>query len=87
MMETTVDKLGRVVIPKPVRRRLGLRPGTLLRIEETGEELRLRPVEPGARLIKEENVTVVTGVQAVADPAEMVHRDREERIRKVSGLS
>ena len=43
-MEVTVDKYGRIVIPKAVRERLGLQAGSTL-------ELGIEPVEGGAEAI------------------------------------
>jgi AbrB family looped-hinge helix DNA binding protein len=39
----SLDQAGRVVIPKPIRDRYGLRAGQELELVDTGEELRLRP--------------------------------------------
>ena len=40
----TLDKAGRVVIPKPLRDELHLEPGAVLELEFAGEEITLRPV-------------------------------------------
>jgi AbrB family looped-hinge helix DNA binding protein len=51
----TIDKAGRVVIPKPLREELDFGPGDALEIERAGEEITLRPVrETGQRRIREE---------------------------------
>jgi len=42
-MRTTIDKAGRLVIPKSLRDRVGLRPGTV-EIEIDGAALRIAPV-------------------------------------------
>jgi AbrB family looped-hinge helix DNA binding protein len=42
-MRTTIDKAGRLVIPKPIRDQLGLRPGTVEVVVE-GSGLRVEPV-------------------------------------------
>lgn len=55
-MRTTIDKAGRVVIPKLLRERLGLRPGAVEIVAE-GTAIRIEPVavesleERGGRLI------------------------------------
>lgn len=51
-MRTTIDKAGRLVVPAPVRERLGLEPGTVLEVtvEETG--IRLERVAPGPQLVR-----------------------------------
>lgn len=42
-MAITIDKYGRVLIPKEIRDKLGLKPGTTLDIIIRGNELILRP--------------------------------------------
>lgn len=50
-MRVTVDRVGRIVIPKPLRTALGIGPDTELEIEPDGVGLRLQPVTPGARAV------------------------------------
>jgi AbrB family looped-hinge helix DNA binding protein len=54
----TIDKAGRVVIPKPLREELCLEPGDALDMETTGEEITLRPVRGTGPLTKEQGVWV-----------------------------
>jgi AbrB family looped-hinge helix DNA binding protein len=54
----TIDKAGRVVIPKPLREELRLEPGDALDMETAGEEIRLRPVRGTGPLTKEQGVCV-----------------------------
>jgi len=49
-MRTTIDKAGRIVVPKQLRDRLGLEPGTELDISEYGAGLQLTPGGRTARL-------------------------------------
>jgi len=49
----TIDKAGRVVIPKPLRDQLHLNPGDILELEAHGEIMTMRPVRPVAPLRKE----------------------------------
>ena len=51
-MQTALDKLGRVVIPKPVRLHLGLKAGTLLKIEERERQVILEPVDKETCLVE-----------------------------------
>lgn len=52
-MRTTIDKAGRVVIPKPIREALGLDAGTELDIEIDGVAIRLEGVASGQACLKE----------------------------------
>ncbi|MEX0777611.1 MAG: AbrB/MazE/SpoVT family DNA-binding domain-containing protein [Phycisphaeraceae bacterium] len=84
-MVTMVDKFGRLVIPKDVRERLGLHPGTALELRESEGEVRIRSVEAGPHLIRQGNVLVIQGVKAPDDLAGVVRLDRLQRIRKITG--
>ncbi len=53
----TIDKAGRIVIPKPVRDKLRLGAGDILALEAEDDQFVLKPIHPGTRLTKErENV-------------------------------
>ncbi len=49
----TLDKAGRIVLPKPLRDQLRLGPGDALQLESEGERILLRPLRPKALLRKE----------------------------------
>jgi AbrB family looped-hinge helix DNA binding protein len=84
-MEAILDKFGRIVIPKRVRDDLGLSPGSVLKIEERGEGIVLKPVAETSPLVLRDGILVFTGeVEGDLDAA--VRRDREERSRKLAGL-
>ena len=44
-MEATLDRFGRIVIPKKIREDLHLQVGSSIRIEEGDGEIVLKPVE------------------------------------------
>lgn len=80
-MEVTLDKFGRVVIPKAVREHLGLGPGAVLEIEEGEREgILLRPRRPEPDLMEEEGVLVFTG-EPTANLEWAVERQRQSRDR------
>lgn len=68
-MKTTVDSVGRIVIPKPLRDELGLEPGAALDISRYGAGLQLLPGERTARLVDEAGVLVATGETGLDDDA------------------
>ena len=88
-MHTTVtlDKAGRVVIPKTLRDELRLEPGDTLELESEGESVTLRPVHSVTPLRKEQGVWIFrTGKKLSAATAGKAIRDaREERDRRNLG--
>ena len=77
----TIDKAGRVVIPKSLREALRLEPGDSLEMEKVGEEITLRPVRGTGPLTKEHGVWVFRSGQPLPASAteEMLQKLREER--------
>jgi AbrB family looped-hinge helix DNA binding protein len=82
-METlivTIDKTGRIVVPKALRDQLRLRPGAELQLIDAGDHLELRPVEPAPALVREGGWWVYTGAAEPGVVEDAVHRHREDRI-------
>ena len=50
-MMVSIDRAGRIVVPKDLREVLGLNPGAELSIEIVGDGLRLTPVRPRPRRV------------------------------------
>jgi AbrB family looped-hinge helix DNA binding protein len=77
----TIDKAGRVVIPKPLREELHLEPGDALDLETAGEHIILRPVRGTGPLIKEHGVWVYRVGHPLPASAtdEMLQQIRAER--------
>lgn len=82
-METTLDRFGRVVIPKEIRDTLGLKPGELLKVEQSDDEVVLKPLREEPPIKVKEGVLVYTGT-AASNLMEAVRAHREERLRRVS---
>jgi AbrB family looped-hinge helix DNA binding protein len=81
-MDLVVDKLGRVVIPKPLRDRLGLQAGAHLEITERDGTLVLKPsAECSARLEMRNGLLVHTGSKPAGDMdiGRLLARLRDER--------
>jgi AbrB family looped-hinge helix DNA binding protein len=86
-MTLKMDKAGRVILPKPLRDRLGLHEGSDLLVEETPEGVILKPVEGRSSMVKKHGLWVHTGkVPPAFDLVQAVRDDREDRIRKLSAL-
>jgi AbrB family looped-hinge helix DNA binding protein len=77
----TIDKAGRIVIPRPLRKVLHLEPGDTLEMESAGEQITLRPVRGTGPLTKEQGVWVFRTGQPLPASAtdEMLQQLREER--------
>lgn len=66
-METTIDAVGRIVVPKVLRDALGLTPGTTLNISAHGPGLHLVASGRTARLVDVDGVLVATGEATIGD--------------------
>lgn len=85
-MRTTVDRFGRVVVPKSMRERLGLRAGTTIEIEEVEGHLSLRAVDDASPLVVKDGVLVFKG-EATGDLEAAVAADRRERVGRLAGIA
>jgi AbrB family looped-hinge helix DNA binding protein len=85
-METTLDKFGRIVIPKRVRDDLGLKPGAVLQIEQADQRILVEPVNEGPRVVVKNGVLVFSGT-ATGDIVGAIQVNRQERLSEVgSGI-
>lgn len=66
-VEATVDDVGRIVLPKPLRDRLGLTPGTKVDVSEYGSGLQVVPGGRTARLVEREGRLVAEADTRVTD--------------------
>jgi AbrB family looped-hinge helix DNA binding protein len=86
-MTLKIDKAGRVILPKPVRDRLGLHAGSDLEIQETMDGVVLRPADRRPSMVKKGSFWVHTGeLPPGYDILKAIDEDREERMRKAWGL-
>jgi len=79
----TIDKAGRVVIPKPLRRELHLSPGDSLQLDSSGDQITLRPLRLNVPLKKEQGIWVYRtdhSVKGLSIP-DMIDEARQERSR------
>jgi len=79
-MQTTIDRFGRIVLPKKLRNDFNLEPGSQIQIEEGGQEIILKPIygEPNLRL--KDGILVFTGVP-LGDLNKAVAKHRDERLQ------
>ncbi|HET6551058.1 MAG TPA: AbrB/MazE/SpoVT family DNA-binding domain-containing protein [Solirubrobacter sp.] len=66
-MRATIDAVGRVVIPKPLRDALGLTPGSTLDVSRYGAGLQLVPAGRTARLVETPGGLVAAGEITIDD--------------------
>ncbi len=83
-MELRIDKAGRIVVPKPLRERLGFRPDTELEAIERPEGVLLKRVERWPSMVKVDGLWVHQGSAEPGANWERILADvREERIESV----
>ena len=84
---TTMDKAGRVVLPKQIRDELQLGPGDSLELETVEDRIILRPARGGGRIYKDRGMWVFdTGQPLTVETVNKTLRGaREERDRRNLG--
>ncbi len=83
-MDVKIDKSGRIVVPKPLRDRLGLKPNMELEVQEQADGVFLRVPTPKPTMVNVEGLWVHQGTaHANADWARVLEDVREERLRAV----
>ena len=87
MTTLKIDRAGRLVIPKPVRDRMHLDPGTDIEMEETAEGLLLRKISQKPSLVEQHGILVHLGKPPKNfDWQGILEDEREERTRDIAGL-
>lgn len=89
-MTTTIDSAGRLVVPKALRERAGLKPGIPIRIEEKDGRIEIEAEYEEPKIVQRGKFLV-----AVADPrlkpptseevSKLIEEMREERFRDIVG--
>jgi AbrB family looped-hinge helix DNA binding protein len=83
-MEIKIDKAGRIVVPKPLRERLGFRANTELVAIEQPEGVLLKRVEQQPSMVKVDGLWVHQGTAEPGANWERVLDDvREQRIESI----
>jgi AbrB family looped-hinge helix DNA binding protein len=83
-MELRIDKAGRIVVPKPLRERLGFKPDTELEALEQPEGVLLKRVELRPSMVKVDGLWVHQGSPEPGANWERIIEDvREERLQSI----
>ncbi len=87
-MTLTLDKMGRLVVPKPLRDRFSLKPGDELEVILEADGIRLRPVIPVSPFVEESGILVcASAVPATLwDTGEFIESQRDQRSRELGGM-
>lgn len=77
-MRVAIDKLGRIVVPKPIRERYHLYPGAELELETKTDGIQLSLISPKGTLIRKNGVLVHHGTAVIdIDIAGFINSERE----------
>ena len=83
-MKSTIDRAGRVVIPKAIREAAGLKPGAPLKIAYRGGRVEIERDSPKVRLVRKGTVLVASmaGVPKVSveETNEWIRKSRDREI-------
>ena len=83
-MTVRIDKAGRIVVPKPLRERLGFNPDTELEAVEQAEGVFLKRVEQRPSMVKVDGLWVHQGrAEPGANWERIFENVREERIESI----
>jgi AbrB family looped-hinge helix DNA binding protein len=82
----SIDRAGRLVLPKPVREQLQIEPGESLEMELFEDHIVLRPVRATSTAYKKQGIWVFrTGPLKASVVDETIRRVRKERERQILG--
>lgn len=84
--EITIDRAGRIVIPKSLRDGLRIAPGDTLEVEQVDDHLVLKPVRPDTPMVNKRGIWIYMPENTLPENAilEAIDEMREERIRELS---
>jgi AbrB family looped-hinge helix DNA binding protein len=81
----TIDKAGRLVVPKAVRDALHLKPGTSLELEQKDDVILLRQPRSEPELVKKDGMWVIRHSHSLRRSIpEFIEQSREERIQDLA---
>jgi AbrB family looped-hinge helix DNA binding protein len=85
-MELSIDKFGRVVIPKKLREHLGVGMSLKVEVKETPDGILLKPVRRQSGLMMKDGILILRGGgdNSHINWDTLVDDEREERIRHIA---
>jgi len=81
-MVTTLDKFGRVIIPKRVREHLGINTKTSLNISEDGKRIVIELIKEKTPVVDRDGILVFTG-KLEDKNSELIKSNRNRRMKKL----
>ena len=87
-MKLTLDKMSRLVVPKPVRDRFALKPGDALEVTIEADGIRLTPAIPASPLAEESGILVCASdvPPSAWDLAAFIEEQRDRQSREIGGI-
>ena len=84
-MLATLDKFGRILIPKKFREHLGISSDTTMNIVEDGERIIIKHIKEKEPLVKKDGLLIFTG-KIQGDLDQTLRSNRSRRMKKVLHL-
>ncbi len=81
-MITTIDGAGRIVIPKSIRQRLGLRGGQRVEVTERDGTIEIQPVATPMKLVKRKGRLVAVADRDLPPLTAAMVRETLEKVRR-----
>ncbi len=86
-MKTTIDRAGRLVIPKEIRQEAGLRPGMLLDVRWRAGRIEIEPAPLPVKLVRKGRLLVAVPARGVSALAADTVEQTRKRLRRERGSS
>lgn len=81
-MKTTIDRAGRLVVPKKIREEAGISPGSELTIRVADGRIEIEPVPLQVRLVKRGRLTVAVPRKRVPPLTDAIVGTTLDRLRR-----
>lgn len=78
-LQISIDNFGRIVLPKPLRDRLGIRPGMSFLVSEEKEKIILSPTATPSILVRKKGLLVAMPEKDESDSQDLLQVQRQER--------